>query len=93
VGGGRKGEALDRVHSRIGARVHSKGATRQDIAALLDAWGITDRSARAQVGEIARRPGALRAATKAIRTATLYADGVQAIRAEHVRAAAQERGV
>jgi DNA transposition AAA+ family ATPase len=92
VGGGRKGEALDRVHSRIGARVHSTGASKQDIAAMLDAWRIKDRAARAALGEIAKRPGALRAATKAIRTATLFAAGAP-LTVEHVRAAAAERGV
>lgn len=92
VGGGSKGESLDRVHSRIGARVHCAGVTTQDIAVMLDAWGIRDRAARSALGEIARRPGALRAATKAIRTAQLHAGGVP-LTAEHIRMARDERGV
>lgn len=92
VAGGRKGEALDRVHSRIGARVHCAGVANADIAAMLDAWGISDRGARSALGEIARRPGALRAATKAIRTAQLHA-GAATLTAEHVRLARDERGV
>jgi len=92
VGGGRKGQALDRVHSRIGARAHCTGATSKDIAALLDAWDISDRAARSIVSDIARRPGALRAATKVIRSAHLYAAG-SAIGAEHLRAARAGRGI
>lgn len=92
VGGGRRGEALDRVHSRIGARVHCRGASVEDVRAMLDAWEISDRGARSAVLDIAKRPGALRAATKAIRTAALFAQG-EPITADHVRAAAAERGV
>lgn len=92
VGGGRKGESLDRVHSRIGARVHCAGVSNQDIAVMLDAWGVTERGARAALAEIARKPGALRAATKAIRTAQLHTGGAP-LTAEHVRLARDERGV
>jgi hypothetical protein len=87
-----KGQALDRVHSRIGARAHCTGATSKDIAALLDAWDISDRAARSIVSDIARRPGARRAATKVIRSAHLYAAG-GAIGAEHLRAARAGRGI
>lgn len=92
VGGGRRGIALDRLHSRVGARAHCQGATTKDVQALLSAWGITDRGARSVVTEIARRPGALRAATKTIRSAHLYAQG-GAINAEHLRAARVGRGL
>jgi len=92
VGGGRRGIALDRLHSRVGARAHCQGATTKDVQALLGAWGITDRGARSVVSEIARRPGALRAATKTIRSAHLYAQSA-AITAEHLRAARVGRGL
>lgn len=91
--GGSRAPYLDRLFSRIGKRVALKGASDADIDALLKAWKITDTSCRAQVREIARRPGALRVLTKVLRLAASFAHAQeQPVCCDHVRAAWRDLG-
>jgi DNA transposition AAA+ family ATPase len=91
--GGNRAPYLDRLYSRIGKRVALKGATEADIDALIAAWKIHDTSCRAQIREIARRPGALRVLTKVLRLAASFAAAQgHAICCEDVRAAWKDLG-
>lgn len=73
MAGGNRAPFLDRLFSRIGKRVALRGASDADIDALMHAWKVNDASCRAQIREIARRPGALRVLTKVLRLAASFA--------------------
>ena len=64
---------LDRVRSRIGKTVELRRPSDSDIDALLRAWHVSDANIRATIREVARRPGALRSATKVLRLASSFA--------------------
>ena len=91
--GDRRAAYLDRLFSRIGRRVHLKGATDVDIDMLIAAWKINDDKCKGQIREIARRPGALRVLTKVLRLAASFAaaQGLS-ICCDDVRAAWRELG-
>lgn len=71
--GGTRAPYLDRLFSRIGKRVALRLPNDSDIDAFLGAWKITDSETRAQMRQIARRPGALRVLTKVLRLAASFA--------------------
>lgn len=63
------------ITSRVGATVNQDGLRKGDVAAVLDAWGISDRDMRQLLSAVAAKPGALRSMTKTIRLAQLHAAG------------------
>jgi DNA transposition AAA+ family ATPase len=73
MAGGNRAAYLDRLYSRIGKRVRVTAASKADIGALIDAWGIADTACRKDITDIASRPGALRVLTKVLRLAASYA--------------------
>lgn len=89
--GSNRAAYLDRLHSRIGKRIHLKRATEADADAVIAAWGVSDRDSRVRLREIARKPGALRVLGKTLRLAHAYAEGRQ-LTSEYVEAAWQDLG-
>lgn len=76
------------LHSRVGMRTVQSHPRAKDICILIDAWGIEDSGARDLLKLIARKPGALRSMTKAIRLATMLAgEEGAALTAKHVQRA------
>lgn len=91
--GGNRAAFLDRLFSRIGKRVRLVKSTQGDIEALLDAWGIDDDKCRAQLVDIATKPGGLRGLTKVLRLASMHAmAATRALCCDDVRAAWRELG-
>jgi DNA transposition AAA+ family ATPase len=92
TGGSRKAH-FAQLFSRIGRQLRLTAPVNGDIDTLLDAWGITEKQARALCREIGSKAGALRGLTKVLRQAGLMIDEADsAIRAEHVEAAWLELG-
>lgn len=82
---------LDRLHSRVGRRVALKAASRDDIDAVITAWGVVDGGAKRLLVQMAQRAGALRILSVALRLASMFAreaDGV--VTESHVHAAIAE---
>jgi hypothetical protein len=81
---------LPDVAGRIAAPVRFVSATARDADALLDAWGVDDKTARAFLRQLARRPTGLRRIAKAYQLAALYAfgEGLSAPNVSHLRTAA-----
>ena len=73
--GGDRAAYLDRLFSRVGRRTRLRHATPSDIEAMLDAWGITKKTCRKLLHEIAGKAGALRGMTKTLQLAISYAGG------------------
>lgn len=91
--GGTRAPYLDRLFSRIGKRVSLRAPSDSDIDALIGAWKITDTSCRAQIREIAKRPGALRSVTKVLRlAASLAAANNRTLTSADLQAASRELG-
>ncbi len=91
--GGNRAAYLDRLYSRIGKRVRLVKSTQTDIALLLQAWNVDDAQCRAQLVEIASKPGGLRGLTKVLRLGAMYAVGAKrALCCDDVRAAWRELG-
>lgn len=91
--GGNRAAYLDRLYSRIGKRLALRQSTKEDIAAILKAWGIGDAKCRATLEEIARKPGALRGLTKVLRLAAMHAHAERVdLCCEHVGRAWRELG-
>ncbi len=85
-GDGRK-PAFAQLFSRVGAR-HTPRIKADDIALMLDAWGVTEDPERRLAAEIARRPGHLRNLAKVMVAAGLLASGCGEPRGiRHIRAA------
>lgn len=72
------------LYSRVGMRKTQPTAKAKDIAAILDAWPITDDACRGLLTVIARKPGALRNMNKTIRLASMIAGG-EAITPSHIK--------
>ncbi|MES8361962.1 AAA family ATPase, partial [Cutibacterium acnes] len=86
--GGNRAAYLDRLYSRIGRKVRLARATAEDVRVILDAWGVRETDCRAQLVDIASKPGALRGLTKVLRLAAMYAAAEQrALCCDDVRAA------
>lgn len=91
MAGGRNAAQLDRLYSRVGKRLRLAHATEADIQAVIKAWGVLDNHCHAALVRIARGAGALRALTKTLRLASMYALAEsRAVNPEDVRAAASE---
>lgn len=91
--GGTRAAYLDRLFSRIGKKVRLVRSAKGDIDALLDAWGIKEAKSRADLHEIAGKPGALRIMTKVLRLASMYAAAEKRrLDGNDVRAAWRELG-
>lgn len=74
--------------SRVGLRRRLEQPSAQDVAMLLDAWGIEDAPARKWLATVAGKPGALRAVDKCVKAAAALAAGLGAeMGVEHLRAA------
>lgn len=94
--GGRRAAEFAQLFSRIGKRVRLTRPGRTDVTALLEAWSarqVLGRETRATALEIARRPGALRGLTKALRLAALFAAGQEEkLDVSHLREAWKDLG-
>lgn len=92
--GGTRAAYLDRLFSRIGKRVRLTRATRDDVDAIIDAWGVDVHACRRTLHEIAARPGGLRGLTKVLRLASMFAAGAERPRmsCEDIRAAWRDLG-
>lgn len=91
ITGGRRSAEFAQLFSRIGKRVRLTRPTQADVDALLSAWSVSGKEEREAVLEIARRPGALRGVTKALRLASLFAQGEE-VQLRHIRAAWRDLG-
>jgi DNA transposition AAA+ family ATPase len=74
------------LFSRVGMRISRTKPQQADIAKLIDAWGVEGADERRLLTDIARRPGALRGMTKALRMAHMLAAGAP-VTAEIIRRA------
>ncbi len=74
IAGAKRAAYLDRLHSRIGKRIHIPCAVPGDAAALIAAWGISDPGCRYLLSRIAARPGAFRLLRKVLTLASAYAE-------------------
>jgi DNA transposition AAA+ family ATPase len=61
------------LFSRVGMRLSRPKPQKADVDALLDAWSIEGGTERALLHTIARKPGALRGMTKALKLAHMLA--------------------
>lgn len=83
-------EQMPQLQSRIGLRLPRASVSQADVDALLDAWEITDRTARGELSLIAQRPGALRSVTKTLRLAASISRGANdTLGLSHIRQAAR----
>ncbi len=73
-GEGRKA-GFAQMYSRIGMRITRPKPHAQDICALIKAWGIENKEQADLLKVIARKPGALRGMTKALKLASMLAAG------------------
>ena len=87
--GGRRSAEFAQLFSRVGRRVRLTQPTQSDVHSLLAAWGVGGGAERVQALEIARQPGGLRGLTKALRLASMKAQG-QAVASGHLKSAWRE---
>jgi len=88
--------AYAQLQSRFGLRFRRMQPLRQDVDAILDAWGLDDASGeiRRLCHVVAKKPGALRLVTKTLQLAGMYAAGDQRpMAAADVRQALVNRGL
>jgi DNA transposition AAA+ family ATPase len=86
-GDGRR-EKFAQLTSRVGMRKTQAKASKGDVEAILDAWGIDGATERALLAAVARKPGALRVMGKTVRLAFMLAAPTGApVDATHIRAA------
>ncbi|MDT8428522.1 MAG: AAA family ATPase [Pseudomonadales bacterium] len=92
--GGRRSAEFAQLFSRIGKRVRLTRPSEGDVSALIAAWGIDGEKEVRVLMDIARKPGALRGVTKALRLASLFAQGQgePAVTATHIVAAWRDLG-
>ncbi len=72
--GGNRSVGFAQLFSRVAKRVRLSKPQPGDIDAILDAWGIVDKSTRKFCHGIGMRPGALRGLSQTIRLATFFAN-------------------
>lgn len=92
--GGNRAAYLDRLFSRIGKRVKVRSILKSDTVGLAAAWGVTDKESVDLLAAIGNKPGALRAVTKTLRLASMFASGAgeEGISATHIKAAFDDLG-
>lgn len=92
--GGSRSVGFAQLFSRVAKRVRLSRAKDADVAALLQAWGITDKEARQLCLGIGRRPGALRGLSQTLRLASMFAaaSGTNRPTVEHIRDAWKDLG-
>ncbi|ROO28227.1 AAA family ATPase [Salinisphaera orenii] len=94
--GGNRSIGFAQLFSRIGKRVSLNRPTQADVDALATAWGVTATDAVRLLRDIAKKPGALRAVTKTMRLASMFAAGADADAdqptLEHIRSAYRDLG-
>jgi len=88
------GPSYAQIKRRIGKRLKRLVPYKEDIVALIDAWGIADPAARSLLTGIGNKPGALGQIDKTLRLAGLLAAGESTkIGEKHIRAAWSNRSV
>lgn len=93
TGNNRRSAQFAQLFSRIGKRVRLTRPTEDDIDALCDAWKLEGKQARNIIHQIAKKPGALRMATKTLRMATMIAAAQQqSLSSQHIAAAWKDLG-
>jgi len=88
--------AYAQLQSRFGLKFRRMQPLREDVDAILDAWGIENEAEeiRRLCHVVARKPGALRLVTKTLQLAGMYAAGDQRpMTAADVRQALSNRGL
>ena len=93
--GGSRSITFAQMFSRIGKRLHLTRPSAEDVRALAVAWGLARPEEQAVLVDIARQPGALRAVTKTLRLAGMFASGEEpavGIEPKHLRAAWRDLG-
>ncbi|MBR0681950.1 AAA family ATPase [Roseomonas eburnea] len=87
--GGTRAAQFAQLYSRVGMRLQRPRALKGDVEKLLDAWGVAGKEERTLLQTIAKRPGALRNLTKALRMAHMLAgaEGAEAMGENHIRMA------
>lgn len=87
--GGTRAAQYAQLFSRVGMRLQRPRALKGDVEKLLDAWEVAGKDERALLHAIAKKPGALRNVTKALRMAHMLAgaDGAEAMTEAHIRMA------
>ncbi|MBW6399963.1 AAA family ATPase [Roseomonas sp. HJA6] len=84
--GGARSAQYAQLFSRIGMPLRRPRVLKDDIEALLDAWGVQGAAERKLLHQIARKPGALRNVNKVVRMAHMLAggDGAEAMGEGHI---------
>ena len=87
--GGARSAQYAQLFSRVGMRLRRPRVLKEDIEALLDAWGVQGTAERKLLHQIAHKPGALRNVNKVVRMAHLMAggEGAEAMAEGHIRMA------
>lgn len=87
--GGTRAAQYAQLFSRVGMRLQRPRALKGDVDKLLDAWEVGGKDERALLLAIAKKPGALRNVTKALRMAHMLAgaEGAEAVGEGHIRMA------
>ena len=82
-------EKMPQLYSRLGMRLIRPRVQAGDVAAQLDAWGITGRAERQCLTKLADGPGALRRVDKTIRLAGMLArESAAGMTLQHIQDAA-----
>ncbi len=87
-------EGYGQIHRRISKRLLRLKPKPQDIATLIDAWGVEDEGARKLLAAIGSKPGTLGQIDETLKLAKLLAagSGSAVVSADHVRQAWINRG-
>lgn len=89
LGADRRQEQLSQIYSRIGMKLHLRAVTRDDVAQLLDAWGLEGKEERSAATAIALKPGGARVMTHCLRVAfaLAHAEAAEKPAVQHIEAA------
>lgn len=93
--GGTRAAQYAQLFSRVGMRVQRPRPLKDDIDALLTAWGVEGKRERTLMHAVARKPGALRNLTKCLQLAHMTAggEGAEAMDETHILMAAKRLGI
>lgn len=73
--GGSRAATFAQLFSRIGKRLRLNRPSMKDVAVLADAYHVAGAAERGALFDISQKPGALRAVTKTLRLAAMFAAG------------------